>query len=125
MHARVRAVLSEVCGRLLMLLSPLLLWDTYKFGLATASFGVLAPVHLLTKLIATTLSCRADAKPSKKRRSGCTNSSPVDGSISATSWSPKSSEKCAGVHSCRSRALTAPTTKGSPRRHAAKNRSLS
>ena len=54
-----------------MLLSPLVLWDTYKFVLATLCFGILVPVHLIGKLLHLTprLCCgaRRDANTDPRR----------------------------------------------------------
>lgn len=68
---RRKDVLSELCERLCMLLSPLVLWDTYKFVLATLCFGILVPVHLIGKLLHLTprLCCgaRRDANTDPRR----------------------------------------------------------
>jgi len=51
LHRRVGEVCRELIDRLQMLLSPLFLWDTYKFCLASLCFGVLVPVHLIGTLL--------------------------------------------------------------------------
>ena len=48
---RASEVIGELCERLCMLVSPVFLWDTYKFLLATTCFGVLVPVHFIGKLL--------------------------------------------------------------------------
>ena len=65
---RVSSVIEEMGEWLQVLLSPLILWDTYKFVLATLCFGMLVPVHLIGKLLALAprLCCRgvsADREP--------------------------------------------------------------